>query len=111
MKSDGTLWAWGANRSGELGNGQTISKLSPVQIGDNNTLDTWRAVTGGIFYSLGIMSDGTLWSWGQNALGLLGDGTAIDRASPGQVGSDKDWITISGGYTHALAIRARAPGE
>src|SRR4030095_5571113 len=62
LKSDGTLWMWGANRGGQIGNGQPNSVTVPFVAGSSSTNDTWRAVSGGIYYSLGIMSDGTLWS-------------------------------------------------
>jgi alpha-tubulin suppressor-like RCC1 family protein len=107
LKSDGTLWAWGANRSGELGNGETISRRTPVQIAAHPK-DTWLSAAGGIHFSVGITSEGTLWSWGYNQFGQLGDGTTEDKALPVQIGTANDWVTVSGGYLHGLAIKADA---
>ncbi len=88
LKSDGTLWAWGDNTFGELGDGcyYDLTK-SPKQLvcGSRTTLNsnvpeaidsgsTYKAIAAGYLYSLGIKSDGTLWGWGSNAHGNLGTG-------------------------------------
>ena len=79
LKSNGTLWAWGYNLFGQLGDGTTSDKITPVQIGTNNS---WTEVTGGSSFSIALNSDGTLWSWGFNGQGQLGDGTTTDKHSP-----------------------------
>src|SRR6187402_2914582 len=63
IMTDGTLWAWGYNESGRLGDGSAIDKNFPVRIG---TASNWKLVTAGDGHSLGIKTDGTLWAWGQN---------------------------------------------
>jgi alpha-tubulin suppressor-like RCC1 family protein len=82
IKSDGTLWSWGDNQSGQLGDGTVglnNGKTSPIQIGiDNN----WQDVAAGDIHSLALKTDGTLWSWGGNYSGQLGDGTNVRRTSP-----------------------------
>lgn len=93
-RTDGTLWCWGDNHLGQLGDGTTKDKLSPVRIG---TATSWRTVTTGEHYfTCGSRADGTLWCWGYNAAGQLGDGTTTDRLAPVQVGSDTDWMGVSG---------------
>lgn len=79
-KTDGTLWAWGHNTSGELGDGTTVNKIFPVQIGiDNN----WTNVTTANYgTSAAIKSDGSLWVWGANGFGQLGDGTHNNQSIP-----------------------------
>jgi alpha-tubulin suppressor-like RCC1 family protein len=57
---NGTLWAWGFNGDGELGDGTTIQRNSPVQIGTGNT---WTNISTGNGHTLGLKSDGTLWAW------------------------------------------------
>ncbi len=74
IKTDGTLWTWGDNEHGELGDGTTIDRPEPVQIGD----DAWKQVSGGWDFTVGIRADGTLWAWGQNNYGQLGDGTNVE---------------------------------
>jgi alpha-tubulin suppressor-like RCC1 family protein len=76
VKSNGTLWAWGANAMGQLGNGDATLQLmaAPQQIG---TATSWLAISAGLAHSLGLQADGTLWSWGSNLDGQLGNGTLV----------------------------------
>jgi alpha-tubulin suppressor-like RCC1 family protein len=90
VKTNGTLWAWGYNTSGQLGDGTTTIRLSPTQIG---TLSDWAQVTAGEECSYAIKANGTLWSWGLGV--LLGDGSNNSRSSPVQVGSSSNWVQIS----------------
>ncbi|MGJ7033618.1 RCC1 domain-containing protein [Niabella hirudinis] len=101
IKADGTLWAWGHNSNGQLGDGSNTNRNTPVKIGN----DTWRAISIGIWHSLGIKTDGTLWAWGRNNYGQLGDGANVDRNAPVQIGNDT-WRAISAGGEHSLGIKA-----
>lgn len=103
LKSDGTLWAWGQNIYGQLGDSTTVSKNSAVQIGAGRE---WITIVASVVYSLGIAADGTLWAWGNNFRGNLGDGTNIDKNYPVQVGTADDWVAISSRGGHSLAIKA-----
>lgn len=103
IKEDGTLWAWGENGYGQLGDGTNIDRHSPVQIGSDGD---WAKVTAGFSSSFGIKTDGTLWAWGRNNSGVLGDGTNIDRLSPVQVGTASDWLQIAAGGSHTVAIKS-----
>ena len=103
VKSDGTLWAWGGNTAGQLGDGTTDSRNSPIQIGDDNK---WVAVSAGLYHSLGLKSDGTLWVWGGNIAGQLGDGTTDSRNSPVQIGDDNKWVAVSAGLYHSLGLKS-----
>ena len=103
VKTDGTLWCWGSNTFGSLGLGNTTYYSSPKQLG---ALTTWSKVSMGGFYSgSAIKTDGTLWSWGYNGYGLLGDGTTITRSSPVQIGALTNWLQVSAGYYHSVAIK------
>jgi alpha-tubulin suppressor-like RCC1 family protein/GH43 family beta-xylosidase len=102
IKTNGTLWAWGTNGDGQVGDGTTVSKLSPVQIGTGNT---WKSVSAGTGHSIAVKSDGTLWAWGRNTNGQLGDGTNVSRSVPIQVGSATDWSFVGTGDNHSLAIK------
>ena len=102
IKPDGTLWAWGHNDSGQLGDGTTTDMLTPVQIGSD---DDWVAVSAGWKHSIALKIDGTLWAWGDNDYGQLGDGSITDRLIPVQIGSDTDWISIDAGGAHNLALK------
>ena len=94
VKTDGTLWAWGDNLSGQLGDGTTTDHSSPVQIG---TATNWASVAAGVGHTVAIKTDGTLWAWGGNLYGQLGDGTTTDRSSPVQVGTATNWASVAAG--------------
>jgi alpha-tubulin suppressor-like RCC1 family protein len=97
LKSDGTVWAWGRNGFGELGDSTNIERDSPVQtVGLGNVI----AIAAGHAHSLALKSDGTVWAWGGNSSGQLGDGTTTDRHIPVQ--------TV--GLSNVIAIAAGAPG-
>jgi alpha-tubulin suppressor-like RCC1 family protein len=92
IKTDGTLWTWGANNIGQLGQGDTVHRSSPTQVG---ALTDWSWVAGENNSSAGIRNDGTLWTWGGNTFGQLGQGDFVHRSSPTQVGSLTDWYSVS----------------
>jgi alpha-tubulin suppressor-like RCC1 family protein len=100
LKNDGTLWAWGYNSLGQLGDG-TIggSHTTPAPV---SSLEDVKAVAGGGMYSLALKNDGTLWAWGYNYWGQLGDGTFYNRTTPVQVLSGVQ--LIAAGFEHSLAV-------
>ena len=107
IKTDGTLWAWGNNGNGELGDNTVDWKSSPVQIG---ALVNWSKVSAssassGDFFSMAIKTDGTLWAWGNNSFGQLGNGTVIKRSSPVQIGSNTTWNNIAACGISGLATQ------
>jgi len=106
LKTDGTLWAWGDNSTGELGDGTTDGKNQPVQIG---TANDWKKISAGHNFSLAIKNNGTLWAWGYNIYSQLGNGNTTSQSSPVQIGTATDWQSISAapGKTggHSLAIK------
>lgn len=97
LKTDGTLWAWGGNDYGQLGNGTVVSAAQPVQV-----LDQVTAVSAGDYHVAAIRDDGTLWTWGDNLYGQLGDGTRDSVSAPHQVLADVRFA-VMGDY-HAAAI-------
>ena len=108
IKTDGTLWTWGQNSFGNLGNGNTTSYSSPIQVG---SLTTWSKIATGAYgtgYCMVIKTDGTLWSWGRNLFGELGQNqngsySGYKCSSPVQVtGSGSSWVQSAAsfeGYT------------
>jgi alpha-tubulin suppressor-like RCC1 family protein len=103
LKSDGTLWAWGNNSNGQLGDLTLLAKNSPVQVGTDNK---WVSIAAGGSHSLGLKSDGTLWSWGNNVNGQLGDASILQKTSPVQVGIENRWVSISAGSSHSLGLKS-----
>jgi alpha-tubulin suppressor-like RCC1 family protein len=85
LLSDGTVWAWGSNSNGQLGDGTTTNRSTPVPVSGLSGV-TVTAVAAGWGYSLALASDGTVWAWGKNNEGQIGDGTTTNRATPVQVG-------------------------
>ncbi|UZT99055.1 T9SS type A sorting domain-containing protein [Chryseobacterium fluminis] len=101
IKTDGTLWSWGANGGGTLGNGTTISTSLPVQIGTGNT---WKDISSSS-HTLALKTDGTLWGWGGNSYGQVGDGTTVDKIIPTQIGTDNDWRQARTSNESSFAIK------
>ncbi len=102
LKDDGTLWAWGFNTFGQLGDGSTADSYLPVQV---NTPSRISAMTAGHFHTLAV-SGGTLLAWGNNSDGQLGDGTLTDRLLPTPVNGLATVTQVAGGYAHSVALLA-----
>jgi alpha-tubulin suppressor-like RCC1 family protein len=106
-KTDGTLWSWGTGSYGQPGQGNTSNRSFPQQIG---ALTNWsKPAIGGANYNGGpvfcIKTNGTLFSWGFNNNGQLGQGNTVNRSSPTQVGALTTWATIKSGYFNAVATK------
>jgi hypothetical protein len=79
LRGDGTVWTWGGNSGGQLGDGTAIDRFAPVQVAG---LTDVTAIVGSGSHSLALRSDGTLWAWGTSSRGQLGDGTTARRLAP-----------------------------
>lgn len=104
LRKNGTIWAWGCNSSGQLGDGTTVNKCSPVSIAGG--VSDWYQIAAGGSKNLAIRSNGTMWSWGAGSNGQLGSGATTARSSPGSVvGGFTDWCKISAGSSSGAGIR------
>src|SRR5581483_4034685 len=116
VRSDGTAWAWGANGSGELGDNSETDSTLPVQVqGSGGTSDLLNvtAVAGGLPFSAALKSDGSVWAWGDNTYGELGNNThdANPHPTPSQVegvggsGYLSGVTGIATGASHVVAVQ------
>lgn len=99
IKNDGTIWGWGYNYYGQLGDGTDIPQNIPTQIG---TANNWKTVSTGMNHALAIKEDGTLWAWGS---GLLGDGINYTKSVPIQIGTATNWKAVGAGRNFSLALK------
>lgn len=111
IKTDSTLYCWGFNYEGELGDGtfkNDSNKFTPVKIGN----DTWIEIATGYGHTCGVKTDNTLYCWGRNDTGQIGDGTSCqdssincaDRNVPTKI-SDDTWLEVAAGTFHSCAIK------
>jgi len=103
LKSDGTVWGWGADYSGQLGDGNPGVHPSPVQA---SGLTGVTSIACGFRGCIALKNDGTVWGWGVNGYGAVGDGTTIERHTPTQaVGLSGIVAIAAAGGDHCLALR------
>jgi alpha-tubulin suppressor-like RCC1 family protein len=119
LKADGTVFAWGLNTSGQLGDNTTTQRATPVQVkgpAGSGALTSVGAITAGDLHALAIKNDATLWSWGKGTNGRLGIGSTANQVAPVQVkdtpgtGFLTNVVAAAGGVSHSLAVRSGSPG-
>jgi len=103
LRADGTVWTWGYNFAGQLGDGTTTTRNAPVRVSGTRT---YQYVAAGRDMSYAIATDGSVWAWGLNADGQLGDGTTANRSTPVRVGDLTGVVQVAGGRDHGLALGA-----
>ena len=103
VKGDATLWGWGSNSSGQLGDGTTTDRANRVQV---TALSGVKAVDTGEDHTVALKSDGTVWTWGNNSNGQLGNGTTTDSSVPIQVTSLSNVIDVTAGYKFTVALKS-----
>ena len=108
IATDGSLWTWGNNNSGQLGigtSGWDTDTNIPVRVGTDTN---WALVSVGATHTVAVRTDGSLWAWGSNWRGQLGIGTSgrgTDTNTPVRVGTDTNWASVSAGWEYTMAIR------
>jgi alpha-tubulin suppressor-like RCC1 family protein len=107
IRSDGTLWAWGDNFWGQLGDGHMFTKTNtPQQIGANTN---WQTIAAGGTHSVALQADGSLWTWGFNEDGQLGNGTDgpfTNLTTPQRIGTATNWVAVTAGRNHTVALKS-----
>jgi len=101
LASDGTVYAWGDNASGQVGDGTVVDRLTATQVPD---LTGIVAISAGGNHSLAVAADGTVYAWGSNTYGEIGDGTTTDRLVPTKVPGLSGIVSVGGGFGHSLAL-------
>ena len=97
IKTDGSLWTWGNNDYGQLGDGTTEDRYTPVKI-----MDDIAAVSVGYDHTTVIKADGSFWAWGNNDYGQLGDGTTEDRYTPVKIMENISAVSAGASYTAVI---------
>jgi alpha-tubulin suppressor-like RCC1 family protein len=104
LKKDGSIWAWGGNFWGQLGDGTNTDRNAPVQEATRTT--DWTAVSASGSHTVALKKDGSIWAWGENFWGQLGDGTNTDRNAPVQEATRTTvWTAVSAGSNHTVALK------
>lgn len=103
LKSDGTVWAWGCSLSGELGYGSEAATNSLLP-GMVEGLEDVAAISAGNSYTVALKKDGTVWAWGRNIYGQLGDGSTKNQRRPVQVEGLSGIIAVKAGWDHTVAV-------
>jgi len=105
LTDEGKVYAWGYNKYGQLGNGDTDTEKTPVAVEDSDMDQEIESISAGYNHSLALDADGTVWSWGDNNYGQLGDGSDDNQEEPVEIEDiDGDVCFISAGANHSLAI-------
>jgi alpha-tubulin suppressor-like RCC1 family protein len=102
LRSDGTVWTWGYNSNGQLGNGTITDSDTPAQLGG---LSGMTAVAAGYDHTVALKNDGTVWTWGSNSNGQLGNGPGLDSRTPAQVGGLSGMTAVAAGYRFTVALK------
>jgi alpha-tubulin suppressor-like RCC1 family protein/subtilisin family serine protease len=101
VSDNGSVWTWGGNVSGQLGNNSTINSLVPIQVVGLNDI---VQVAAGANHTLALSQNGDVWTWGSNSGGQLGDGSLVNKRVPVFVIGNME--QVAGGYSHTAALKA-----
>ena len=105
LKDDGTLWSWGRNDNGQLGDGTTAGSAVPKRLQEMTGVTGIVALAAGGRHNAVVMGNGTVWTWGDNAVGQLGDGSTSYKEHFVPVGDFSAIATIEGGGNHTVVLK------
>jgi alpha-tubulin suppressor-like RCC1 family protein len=119
LKNDGTVWAWGYNEQGQLGNGTDgtdnqddhFHRVIPTQViakkfdGTSEGLSNIVAIAAGFKQTVALDRFGFVWTWGDNKYGQLGDGSNTNRNSSWKISSLSNMVAVASGCYHMAALR------
>jgi alpha-tubulin suppressor-like RCC1 family protein len=102
LRSDGTVWAWGWGPLGQIGDGtRADARREPTRVAG---LTGVVAIASGLFHSMAVKGDGSVWTWGYNHEGQIGDGTQVDRLAPYQVPGISNAVAVAASYESSFAL-------
>ncbi|HRI64102.1 MAG TPA: EGF domain-containing protein [Polyangium sp.] len=102
LRADGSLYCWGSNTRGQIGDGTTNNAILPTLV----SAGPWVAVSAGTDFTCGLRMDHTLWCWGLNTSRQLGDTTTTQRMTPTQeITMATDWAAIGAGNAYTCAMK------
>ncbi len=101
VRADGSVWIWGANQLGQLGDGGRSGNTVPIKI---QNLPLMQTVATGAYHTLALSQDGSVWSWGGNKFGQLGNGNQIDTLTPQPITGLPPITAIAAGFYHSIAL-------
>lgn len=104
LDNSGSVWAWGSQNDGELGDG-VIGSSYRATVAKISNLSGVTAISAGQYHALALRSDGTVWAWGRNSNGQIGDNSTTSRAVPVQVSGLTNIVAIQAGATYSLAMK------
>jgi alpha-tubulin suppressor-like RCC1 family protein len=102
-----SLWCWGYNLTGQLGDGTHQERWQPVRVG---TKTDWTSTSAGFTHTCGVRADGQAWCWGDNGWGEVGDGTGVDRSVPVKVDAPAGWVQIDTHFGVTCGLRSDHSG-
>lgn len=104
LKKDGTVWVWGWNDSGQIGNGTTVpDKYLATEV---KGLTGVKAIGAGGSHTIALKKDGSVWAWGANEYGQLGDGTSVPKSVPSRIEAIPDVYNIAAGMNQTVALKS-----
>jgi len=110
VNGSGTTWCWGKNNQGQLGNGTQVDQLTPTPVGGVGVVPDFVSVNAGNMHACAVAQDTTVWCWGVNGAGSLGDGTTTDRELPVQTQNLSGVVQVSAGEDNSCARTALGEG-
>ena len=108
LTSEGKVLTWGSDNSGQLGIGRQTSFVTPQKVPAMNlgTSVTPVKLAAGTYHNAVVKADGTVWTWGDNLLGQLGDGSITAKSTPTQVPNFKQAVAVSAGFAFTMALKS-----